>query len=203
VVTIYKCEDIHNFIHDHRSSGFTLVELIVVVAIISLLAVTLIPRVGGLTDRAKVAKVLAVYDSLKMACDLHYADTSRYAYELLPTYSGASYHQLSQNQGYGGWNGPYIDGPITFSDNPTKGWPAVSDNLDRWYCGGFDLDRDDIAERSGAGNFLHFERFPESLAQEIDAQVDGPGPGNWRTTGKVEWHSHWGGTIQIYMCGGV
>lgn len=62
----------------HRSAGFTLVEIMVVVVIIGILAVLIVPRVLGRSDEARAAAakhdIAAIVQSLK----LYRLDNGRY-----------------------------------------------------------------------------------------------------------------------------
>ena len=61
-----------------RRSGFTLVELLVVLAIIGLLLSIAAPRYSGSTDRAKEAVLRENLATLRDAIDKYYADTGNY-----------------------------------------------------------------------------------------------------------------------------
>jgi type IV pilus assembly protein PilA len=58
-----------------RQSGFTLIELLIVIAIIGILAAVLIPRIGGLTDRARTAAYVAEQNQYATALALINDDT--------------------------------------------------------------------------------------------------------------------------------
>lgn len=57
-----------------KGKGFTLVELLVVVAIIGILAAVLTPRLLGYTERARQARALADLGSMKTVVEVYAAD---------------------------------------------------------------------------------------------------------------------------------
>lgn len=62
--------------------GFTLVELLVVLAIIAVLLSLAAPRYSGSVDRAKEAVLRENLSSLRDALDKHFSDTGRYPAKL-------------------------------------------------------------------------------------------------------------------------
>jgi len=64
------------------SRGFTLVELLVVLAIVAVLLSIAVPRYSGSVDRAKEAVLRENLASLRDALDKHYADTGHYPLKL-------------------------------------------------------------------------------------------------------------------------
>ncbi|MBE0467600.1 MAG: prepilin-type N-terminal cleavage/methylation domain-containing protein [Candidatus Desulforudis sp.] len=57
--------------------GFTLIELMVVVAIIAVLAAIALPRFTGQADKARESAVLAELRSMKAVVEIHYAETGK------------------------------------------------------------------------------------------------------------------------------
>ena len=63
-------------------------------------------------------QIATLCESIKKAAARHNADTGRFAHE----YTGASYvaaghHELSMQQSYSGWTGPYIEEPLHLQHN--------------------------------------------------------------------------------------
>jgi general secretion pathway protein G len=65
-----------------RAAGFSLIELMVVIAIMGLLATVVAVNLMGQTYRAKVAKVMADFDSLKKAVDIYKLNNNKYPQKL-------------------------------------------------------------------------------------------------------------------------
>jgi general secretion pathway protein G len=62
----------------HRSRGFTLIEIMVVVVIIGILAVLIVPRVVGRTDEAKAAAAKHDIAAIMQQLKLYRLDNGRY-----------------------------------------------------------------------------------------------------------------------------
>lgn len=71
--------------------GFTLMELIVVIAILSILAGVLAPRVSNHLASARDARRLADIKTVRLAIEQYYADKGKYP-------------PPNKNQNYGGWD---------------------------------------------------------------------------------------------------
>jgi len=86
-----------------RAAGFTLLELLVVVAIIGLLVGFVAPRFFGQIGKSEVTAARAQIDALEKALDQYRPDTGRYP----STEQGLSaLQQRPQNEPK--WNGPYL-----------------------------------------------------------------------------------------------
>ena len=63
----------------HRANrGFTLIELMVVIAIIAIMAAAIMPKIVGRTEKAKRARAQADISSFKTALTAFYLDCGRY-----------------------------------------------------------------------------------------------------------------------------
>lgn len=187
-----------------ENRGFTLIELMVVIAIVGLLASVVTPQVSSLIDRGKAAKIVSAVSVLETAELAHYNDTGYFATEWDYYESpGSSNHALSMSQGYAGWAGPYIPKPWNYSDN------VVNQDTDIgamsqcqtfcWVLTNFDLDRNG-SEETTTGALVGYSGIASSLAQRVDSILDGPG-GTWNTQGKVESTGD-GGWLAIHLVKG-
>lgn len=95
--------------HDHErrcrrnSEGFTLVELLVVLAIIGLIAAIATPQVLRYLGAAKVDTTKAQIRNIQSALELYYIDSGRYP----STEEGLSALETKPDSN-AGWNGPYL-----------------------------------------------------------------------------------------------
>lgn len=69
--------------------GFTLIELIVVIAILGILAAILIPQFGGFQDKARASQALVEAKQIATALDAIKAETGSY-----PTITGDDYSAI-------------------------------------------------------------------------------------------------------------
>ena len=84
-----------------RATGFTLVEVILVIVIIGILAAVAVPNFAGKTDKARIASAKSQIKNLASAVDIFEVDTGTYP---------ASLNALLTNPGVNGWDGPYMKG---------------------------------------------------------------------------------------------
>lgn len=62
----------------HRSSGFTLIEMMIVVAIIAILAAVAVPSYTGYVQRGKLAEATATLSDLRVRLEQWYQDNRKY-----------------------------------------------------------------------------------------------------------------------------
>lgn len=178
--------------------GFTLVELMVVIAIIGVLSSVLIPQVNGFIDKAKATKMMSVADTLTAACTAYNADVGRYnAHEYAaPYYTAAGDHELSYDNGQPNWGGPYIKAPLSKSENPFDDRVWMYEAANNWASAtggqGFDFNADGVVDTvAGEGNNVVFYNVPARIAQIVDRLVDGSDVANWEANGKGEYQGNY------------
>jgi prepilin-type N-terminal cleavage/methylation domain-containing protein len=82
-----------------RMKGVSLIELLVVVAIITVLAAILLPYVSNRTEDARIAAMEDIIGNMRSATLLMFSDTS-----LFP----GTWYDLISNDSIANWKGPYI-----------------------------------------------------------------------------------------------
>jgi general secretion pathway protein G len=92
-----------------RHHCFTLIEIMIVVAILGMLAALVAPNLIGSLDKAKVKATKSQLVSLKDAVQQYYFDMSEYPQSL---------ENLLVNPGNDKWDGPYLDA----KNVPKDGW---------------------------------------------------------------------------------
>ena len=88
----------------HRSAGFTLIELMIVLFILGLLAALVAPRLMGRVGKAKQKTAQAQIQMLATALDLYHLDVGRY-----PTEEEGLKALYLKPESLPGWSGPYLD----------------------------------------------------------------------------------------------
>ncbi|MFX0548754.1 type II secretion system protein [Hathewaya histolytica] len=65
-----------------KKKGFTLIELIVVIAILGILAAILLPRFSGFTDSAREKTVTSEAKAIYTSLEAYYAENGKYPVEI-------------------------------------------------------------------------------------------------------------------------
>ncbi|MBI5432730.1 MAG: prepilin-type N-terminal cleavage/methylation domain-containing protein [Planctomycetes bacterium] len=176
--------------------GFSLLEIVIAVALLATLAAVVAMRSGGAIDKGKVGAVLQSVDSLKTACVSYHADTGSFAWE----YSGysATDRKLSGTQTAAGWAGPYLEAPLASGQNPWNGTIHVYATSATAGQAGFDVDGDGAVDVTSNSNMLYLSNVPATAAQSIDNALDKGAAGTWSTSGRVTYTAS-GGVLRILL----
>lgn len=90
-----------------REKAFTLIELMVVIAIIGVLSSVLAPQIFKQINKGKVAAAVSFVNALKTAAFSYYSDTEQWPAD--GSTGTACLTATSQGTCPSGWSGPYID----------------------------------------------------------------------------------------------
>lgn len=171
--------------------SFTLIELIVVIAIIGVLAAMLVPQVSKAIDKARIARTISELNLISMAMDAYLADVGSYPPSvqdwgrpwgadagLVERYNVHPNHLST-------WNGPYMKyWPIKTAWGGIVGCGATGAYYIHIPIGWIDRDG-----RGGNDYWIHMNpycaMYPPAMAIEFDRAVDdgNPNTGNMRLTG--------------------
>ena len=88
-------------------TGFTLVEIMLVVIIIGVLAAMVVPRFAGRTEQAKIARAKSDIAAISLALDLYEMDVGQYPPTLAELVAKDPPSSLSESM-RAQWNGPYL-----------------------------------------------------------------------------------------------
>jgi type II secretion system protein G len=96
------------------NKGFTLIELLVVIAVLGILAGIAVPRLTGVTDRAKKSEAIAALGSLKTALEIEELENGSYPTSIgaiAATYLDGITSSSATAAEWEGWNISYSEAP--------------------------------------------------------------------------------------------
>jgi len=170
-----------------KVKGFTLMEVIGVMAVIAIIASVATPRIFGAIQDAKVTAQVQEINKLKTAIAAYYKDTGRYPRHV-PSHADELYHNLMVNPSaapIAGWNGPYLEAELT-NQIVRGGYQDVDySNSSVYAC---DLDGNGVQD--GTFAFYRFDGVSDSLAEKISNAVDQDGgvtsgDKSWKKAGRI------------------
>ena len=183
---------------DAKNSGFTLMEVIGVMAVIAIIAAVAAPQIFQAIEDAKVSALVQEANDLKGTVARYYKDTGTWPRHI-PSRSEDHYNQLmvnsdSRGNPVNGWNGPYLEGEM---DNPITPGGYVDlqiTNNANYAC---DLNGDGTQD----GTFITWrvDNVSDQVAKKVSDMLDKDGTvtsgdGDWKKSGRVKRyagnHSH-------------
>lgn len=193
-----------------RISGIkqAIIQGVIASSVFIIVAVVATPAMDEIVEDGKSLKVLRLYERLSIACTQHHQDTGKLASEFSSSSESdrrnlKMYHQLSLNQLYAGWQGPYIQTPISQADNPFGGKVELHNNLSTYPALGFELSDGTLAHEEG--QYIVMTGIPAEVARRLERHLDAVPedseslPENWRTTGRVEYTKDDQGTLSLFI----
>ncbi|MFP3975368.1 MAG: type II secretion system protein [Chloroflexota bacterium] len=148
--------------------GFTLIELMVVLAILGIIVGLVVPNMFGIMDDAEAVQIQGQHEKMREAVFSYYADTSEFPTEWsrydLSDSDNKRFHQLwsdTNDEGDStvtGWDGPYLDRPV-LQENRWDGFWGVFEDV----------------ELEADGEYytvLAYEDVPLEICREVDAAMD-------------------------------
>ena len=96
---------------DGPDGGYTLTEMLVVIAIIGLIAAVLTPSLMGQLGRARVKSAQLLLESVAAAVEMFQSDVGRY-----PTASEGLKALVTEPADVEGWTGPYVKSASALKD---------------------------------------------------------------------------------------
>lgn len=167
----------------NKSAGFTLMEMIGVMAVIAILASVATPTIIDAIRSAKITSFVEDVNSMRSAVAQFYKDTGNFPVHV-PTNNNADQKQLMKNTAtpMSGWDGPYIEKEL---QNPfAEGqYRAILNTADANYQ--FDLDGDGTVDTSGV-SVLRVDQVSDEEARKISDVVDNDGD---NTSGTTAWNN--------------
>ncbi|MFT4564822.1 MAG: prepilin-type N-terminal cleavage/methylation domain-containing protein [Gammaproteobacteria bacterium] len=174
-----------------KSKGFTLVEMISVLAVIAILGSVAAPKIFSAIEDAKVSAYVVQINTLTSAIAKFQVDTGAWPRHI-PSHAQERYHQLMVNSLDGtnpipGWQGPYLEKEVThYISNGAYQEVFLANNNDaNWAC---DLDGDGTLD----GQFIIYrsDGISGKIAEKISNIIDGDGgittgDKDWKKAGKV------------------
>lgn len=125
-----------------KKKGFTLIELMVVIAIIGLLAAIALPKFSDVTSQAKVANVQGNLATMRTSISMFYAKTETYPDFITDT----AYDDLASIEGTDS-NGDTVDFTDFYSKTVLANTPAFNAAAD-----GAKVDATNVAKATGNDN---------------------------------------------------
>lgn len=196
----------------HKRKGFSLFEMLIVIAILVAVTGIITPYVLNMIDKAKAQVIMEVYSNISSAVSQYRNDMLRgtnlppNSEDLLPIEDGENldkefhtlFHPPTDAILAAAWKGPYIARPLTTKDNPMGKGLKLERNLDSSGRSWKIIDASS-PPLGGPGAYIRFEGIPEDISKRVDSLVDAVDTANWKTLGKVQLGGATGTTLFLFI----
>jgi general secretion pathway protein G len=150
--------------------SFTLIELMVVIAIIGILGVVITPVIRTAIEKANVSRVIADLDAITLAVQQYNLDTGQWPVKYTSWDPYAVNPFLVDPGGVLGWDGPYLKSYRTHPWGGNYGWSPVSNYANWDNESGYWIVIDD--DRFGTSAADNGALIPDSAMQRVDDTID-------------------------------
>ncbi len=173
-----------------NQKGFTLVEMIGVLAVIGILASVATPRIIETIEDAKISKYLLNTKTLSVAVAKYYVDTGTYPAldSNYPISTHPHTHQLVTNainaagDPITGWQGPYLEKEPKHPSSNTARIRLATTSDARYAC---DVDGDGTSD--GTFFMLIMDTVGDTVGEKISNSIDSDaGSTTWKSNGLIK-----------------
>ena len=183
-----------------QNSGFTLMEVIGVMAVIAIIAAVAAPQIFQAIEDAKISSLVQKANDLKTTVARYHKDTGTWPRHI-PSRTESHLNQLMENSDsggnpIGGWNGPYLEAEMDNPITPGGYVDLLVTNNANYAC---DLNADGTQD----GTFITWrvDGVSDQVAQKVSEMLDKDsavttGDGDWKKAGRVK---RYGGTHASIM----
>ncbi len=165
-------------------SGFTAVELLIVIATIAVLAAILLPKVTTLIAQRKATRDLVTVNRIVEGLGKFYEDCGTYPTEIKGLIQVDGTATLNGSDETSCWHGPYIQGQlISGSTTDIQGAFGTADHISLLIS----PNNGDLNGNGNANDYgVQVTGVPQAMAEYLERKVDDddPSSGNAGTTGK-------------------
>lgn len=187
-------------IKHNKQGGFSLVELIGVIAIIAILGSLVAPRIFASIEDAKITSVVQDVQRLRTVALQFYKDTNKLPLHN-PSDTASTAHQfLSNASNAKGWNGPYIEEELKSPFESSTNYYVASGSYP------FDVDGDGTDDFKTSTTLILDGLSAEqaaAISAAIDKDADKTGTAAWYDGGKVRTNNNTatGTTLYVMLLG--